>query len=166
LRSVQELFFNEAGAWAVDGAGDRLLDVHHLEHPRSRNRRGLNGISIGFFGHYEKMQAYFGPHMQPGIAGENLIVDSPVPYTLADLQPYLVAVCAASGQEYPFRVLDAMAPCDPFTHFAARAEDRLPKAELKAGLQFLSNGRRGFLLQPLTTERIAIKPGDTVYLAE
>jgi hypothetical protein len=35
-----------------------------------------NTISIGFTSHYAQMRARFGEHMQDGIAGENINIDS------------------------------------------------------------------------------------------
>ena len=74
LCSVPALELDQAGASSRDVYGAVVLDQHHREHPHSKNRRGLNGVSIGFTAHYAAMRERFGEHLCDGIAGENIVV--------------------------------------------------------------------------------------------
>ena len=58
------------------------------------------------------------------------------------------------------------APCDEFSRFAAQSQhERLPAEKLKATLQFLGNGRRGFLLALSEGQDSGIvHPGDRVFV--
>jgi hypothetical protein len=58
------------------------------------------------------------------------------------------------------------APCDEFSHFADQSQhERLPADELKDILQFLNNGRRGYLLVLSEGQDVAtVQPGDRVYV--
>ncbi|HMN30975.1 MAG TPA: hypothetical protein PKE45_22660, partial [Caldilineaceae bacterium] len=96
LRSVPILYLEPAGASApaVDGA---WVDVHNASHPASKNRDGINALSFNFAGHYAQMQERFGPHLAPGIAGENILIDAPDLFTLSDLAGAL-AIQPAAGQ--------------------------------------------------------------------
>src|SRR5690242_19922688 len=69
LRSVPELEVNDGGVlgWAADGRP--IADVHHRDHPDSKNRGGENGISLGFTSHYRTMREHFAGHLTDGIAG-------------------------------------------------------------------------------------------------
>jgi len=57
-------------------------------------------------------------------------------------------------------------PCNEFSHFATNSQhERLPAADLKSTLQFLNNGRRGFLLVLSGgQENATVQPGDTVFV--
>jgi hypothetical protein len=58
-------------------------------------------------------------------------------------------------------VIKFAAPCEEFSHYAANSQgDRLPAEELKATLQFLEDGRRGFLMKlNVNQEPALVKPG-------
>ncbi|MFC1936144.1 hypothetical protein ACFLYP_00605 [Chloroflexota bacterium] len=58
------------------------------------------------------------------------------------------------------------APCDEFSQFAAQSQqERLPAPDLKETLQFLNNGRRGFLLVLREGQEAAtVHSGDRVYV--
>jgi hypothetical protein len=58
------------------------------------------------------------------------------------------------------------APCEEFSHFAANSQhERLPAEKLKATLQFLGNGRRGYLLVLSDNqEPMTVRSGDSVFV--
>ena len=58
LLSMPALCLGEGGVSASLAPGERILDVHHQDHPASKNVRGHNGISIGFTAHYDAMRAH------------------------------------------------------------------------------------------------------------
>jgi hypothetical protein len=65
-------------------------------------------------------------------------------------------------------VVKFAALCEEFSHFAAQSQHkRLPAAELKATLQFLGNGRRGYLLVLSDgQEPVIVQPQDRVFVID
>ena len=72
---------------------------------------------------------------------------------------------AETGQKIFLDVLSFAAPCEEFSHFVANSQhEKLPAAELKSTLQFLNNGRRGFLLVLSNDQETAtVQAGDRVF---
>lgn len=161
---VVRLQITNGGVEGVTGQGERLLDIHHAHHPDSHNN-GRNAVSIGFTSHYESMQARFGPHLEDGTAGENIIIQADQEFRLPDLSRQIEFQDPGAEISVSFEVLNFAAPCEEFSHFAANSQGkRLPAEELKSVLQFLGEGRRGFLLSLATgQERALIQPGQLVF---
>jgi hypothetical protein len=161
---VPRLRLTPHGVEGETAQGERLLDVHHAHHPETHNN-GHNSISIGFISHYREMRDQFGDHMQDGVGGENIIIDSDEQLWLADLGRQIVFQDQSSGRKVYLDVIKFAAPCEEFSHFAASSQhEKLPAEKLKATLQFLGNGRRGFLLALSEGQESAvIKPGDLVF---
>src|SRR5947209_4451089 len=76
LLTVKSLLLHPVGVIGITPDGRRVIDVHHVEHPSSRNRKGNNGVSVGFTSHYEAMRGKFGDHVADGCAGENILVEA------------------------------------------------------------------------------------------
>ena len=125
-----------------------------------------NSVSIGFTAHYRAMRARFGEHIVDGSAGENVIIEFPDEVWLEDLGEQLLFENPETGETTLLEINRVAAPCEPFTHFVAdRQHERLPADELKAALQFLGDGRRGFLLTLNGSQQTTfIQPGDRVYV--
>lgn len=161
---VDRLSITAKGIEATTPDGKHVLDIHHLDHPdKAYDDDDL--VCIGFTSHYEAMRARFGDHMIDGIAGENIIIEYDQEVWTDDLGQQIAIENKETGQMTLLDMVCYAAPCDEFSHFAAQSQDqRLPATELKSILQFLNNGRRGFLLvlrdgQKMTT----VQPGDRVY---
>lgn len=164
LRQMNAIRITEKGIVGIADDGGEIIDVHHVDHRRSRNRGGANGISFSFTGHYESMRQRFGPHMQNGFAGENILIARNEMLTPDDFaSEQIVIQSAKSGvQTRLIDVFDA-APCEPFARFAAGEKEH--GAALKATLQFLDNGRRGFYATlPKHTPETLVRRGDKVYV--
>jgi hypothetical protein len=162
---VDRLLITSLGIEATTPEGDHVLDIHHINHPdKAYDNDDL--VSIGFTSHYEAMRARFGEHMVDGSAGENIIIEFNEQVWSEDLGGQIVIENAETGQMTLLDVVCFAAPCDEFSHFAAQSQhERLPAAELKATLQFLNNGRRGFLLvMSAGQEAATIKRGDKVFV--
>jgi hypothetical protein len=168
LQTVEQLWLSARGVSARYLDGSRLLDVHHMDHPLSRNRQGKNGISLGFTSHYRAMRARFGERVVNGIAGENVLIEREQLVKPEELAGELLIVSPASGRQVRLTHLQVATPCLEFTRFAsgADAEEVLEPAELKAALQFLDRGMRGFYATCLEVDEVAIACGDEVYLQE
>lgn len=161
---VPQLLITHQGIEAENPLGERILDIHHAAHADTHNK-GNNAISIGFTSHYAQMRAQFGEHMQDGIAGENIIIASAEQFWLDDLGQQIIIQDPNGERQVVLDVMNFAAPCEEFSHFAASSQgERLPAEELKATLQFLGDGRRGFLLNLNGKQGPAlVKPGDLVF---
>jgi MOSC domain-containing protein YiiM len=162
---VDQLLINKKGIEATTPNGEHILDIHHLDHP-DKEYDDDDLVCIGFTSHYDKMRERFGEHMVYGSAGENIIIEFPEQVWLEDLGDKLAIENQDTGQLLVLEQIQVAAPCEEFSHFAAQKQDqRLPTSELKDILQFLSDGRRGFLLVlPEGQEDGFVRPGDKVYV--
>lgn len=144
LRSVPALRVARAGVTGQAADEAPLLDVHHRDHPASKNRELRNGISLGFTAHYAAMRERFGPHLPDGIAGENILIETAHPITTDDLAGGLV-IATRDGQHLALVEIVVAAPCVEFSRFALRyPDDRRPDLTVTAALQFLDAGMRGY----------------------
>lgn len=162
LQPVERLRLSAGGALAV--AGDELLvDVHHADHPDSKNRAGVNGLSIGFTSHYRAMRERFGGHLNDGCAGENILIETDALWTLEALGEELVIECR-DRRAVGLDGLVVAAPCVEFSRFANLSADPLSSDQLRETLQFLDGGLRGFYLRLARAEGDAeIRAGDRVF---
>jgi hypothetical protein len=161
---VDHVHITSKGIEATTPEGEQVLDIHHIDHPdKAYDNNDL--ICIGFTSHYDAMRARFGEHMVDGIAGENIIIEYGQEVWPEDLGSQIAIENIDTGHRTLLDVVCFAAPCDEFSHFAARSQqERLPAAELKSTLQFLNNGRRGFLLVLSEGQETAtVQPGDRVF---
>lgn len=162
---VDRLLITSKGIEATTPEGDHVLDIHHIDHPdKAYDNDDL--ISIGFTSHYEAMRARFGEHMVDGIAGENIIIDYEEEVWPEDLGQQIGIENTETERVVLLDLVSFAAPCDEFSHFAAQSQhERLSADELKDILQFLNNGRRGYLLVLSEGQDAAtVQPGDRVYV--
>ena len=162
---VGRLIINQFGIEATLANGKHVLDIHHIYHPdKAYDDDDL--VSIGFTSHYKAMRERFGEHMVDGSAGENIIIDYDKEVWLDDLGQQIAIENTDTGQKLLMDVLSIAAPCEEFSHFAANSQyKRLPAADLKATLQFLHNGRRGFLLVlSRGQEEATVQAGDKIFV--
>jgi hypothetical protein len=112
------------------------------------------------------MRARFGEHMVDGIAGENITIEYEQEVWLDDLGQQIAIENADTGRMARLDVVNFAAPCAEFSHFAASSQHKqLPAAKLKGILQFLGNGRRGFLLVLSDHQEPAtVRSGDKVFV--
>ncbi len=163
LRSVPVLELNDGGVQGWTAGDEPLADVHHRDHPDSKNRAGENGISVGFTSHYDAMRTRFSDHLTDGIAGENILVATVTLLAEADLAAGLV-IATADGREIRLEDAFPAAPCVEFSRYALQfPEDARPNETVTEALRFLNDGTRGFYASYHgPAERIAI--GDRVFL--
>jgi len=160
---VDSLVITPLGIEAVLPTGERVLDIHHINHPDKAYSDDL--VSIGFTSHYAAMRERFGDHMQYGTAGENIIIHYDREVWRDDLAEQVGFENSQTGERTLLDIVRIATPCVEFSHFAAHSQhQRMPAAELKSTLQFLNNGRRGFLLALADGEGSAlIQAGDRVF---
>ena len=144
LLAVPALRLEPTGAIGLPATDEPVLDVHNSDHPTTRQRQGLNALSVGFTTHYQALRERFGEHLTDGVAGENILVDSDRQWTAAELAPGLV-IATASGERVPLARVIVAAPCVEFTRWSLRfPDDARPDRTVTTGLQFLDAGQRGF----------------------
>ena len=161
LLVVSRLLLTKRGAIGITSDGERIIDVHHGDHPASRYR-GENGISLGFTSHYQGMRNRFGPHLRDGIAGESILIEDVGREFRLDELAEGVAIKDATGQLILLSEIEVAAPCTPFSQFAAG--NSLSNQQLKETLQFLHYGRRGFYATLSRKQQEAeIQAGYSVY---
>ena len=165
LVKVNRLFITLLGIEATTTEGKHVLDIHHIDHPnKAYDNDDL--VSIGFTSHYQAMRARFGEHIVDGIAGENIIIEYDQEVWPEDIGQQIAIENADTGRTALLDVVSFAAPCDEFSHFAANSQyERLPAEKLKSTLQFLGNGRRGFLLVLSDNQEPGIvRSGDRVFV--
>ena len=161
---VDRLQITSLGIEAITQEGEHVLDIHHISHlGKAYDNNDL--ICIGFTPHYDAMRGRFGQHMVDGIAGENILIESEEEVWLSDLGQGIAIENQDTDSRTLLNLLSFASPCSEFSHFAMQSQDKkLPSHELKAVLQFLDKGRRGFLLVLREGQETAlVRPGDRVF---
>ena len=164
---VDQLFITQQGIEALTPSGERVLDIHHMDHPGKAYGNG-DLVCIGFTSHYAAMRAHFGGHMVDGIAGENITIEYDREIWPEDLGQQIGIENQKTGRMTVFDLVRYAAPCEEFSHFVAQSQDRrLPADKLKSTLKFLGNGRRGYLLVLRGGQEGAhVRPGDRVFVID
>lgn len=130
----------------VVGLAERLgsvLDVHHMDHPHSRDRKGKAGVTVMGTGDYARLKAHYGDHLTEGIAGETILVDAPEGLARRTM-PDQVTVLTGGGPLVlgQLRVAD---PCVEFSRYCLRQEpSSTVDDEVRQALVDLDEGARGY----------------------
>ena len=161
---VEYLLLSPQGVIGVAADGSQVMDIHHEYHPNSHNHKGINGVSFGFTSHYRAMRNKLGEHLVDGIAGENIVVESATPHSLADLGERLAIQIHQTGRYIYLSGLQVATPCVEFSLFAANHGMPLPAALIKETLQFLDGGTRGFYARMEDLQdTVTLRVGDKVF---
>jgi hypothetical protein len=164
IHSVPAISLSAAGVVSLAENGETILDVHHHDHPASKNRRGENGISLGFTSHYREMRQRFGQHLADGSAGENILIEADRQYQVEELTAGVV-VEGAAGTRLELRPVIVAAPCVEFSRYALKfPDDARPDATVTEALRFLDAGMRGFYAT-YECEPAVVEIGARVFLA-
>jgi hypothetical protein len=162
---VESLRISQLGIEATTHEGDHVLDIHHISHPgKAYDDDDL--VCIGFTSHYEAMRARFGEHLVDGSAGENIIIEYEEEVWPADLGQRIGIENQDSGHMTILDLTSHASPCREFSLFATQSQHvQLPPVKLRETLQFLENGRRGFLLVLGDGQDAAeVRRGDRVFV--
>lgn len=155
LLEVAALDVGPRGVVGVTETGP-VLDVHHADHPDSRNARLANGLSLLPRAHYARMRQTYGPHLLDGTAGESLLLDTAGPWREVDLAGEL-ELETADGWLVLTDVLGAP-PCVEFSRFCLGDVEAAAGGEaVVAALSDLDSGTRGFYARTAGTGRV--EPG-------
>ncbi|MDQ2998600.1 MAG: hypothetical protein M3R61_16310 [Chloroflexota bacterium] len=165
LLVVERLLLAPGGVSAVSADGESIIDIHHADHPETKNSLGKNGISFGFTGHYRAMRERYGAHLPDGCAGENILIESDRVWSLDELGTSLI-IQRADGQLVTLDCLMTAAPCVEFSRFAHLSAEPLTSDQLRTTLQFLDGGMRGFYARLVDGQPDAeIRSGDRVFVS-
>ena len=162
LTEVALLRLSPSGARGVTASGEKILDVHHPGHPRTKSAPGRE-VSFGFTSHYERMRDRHGERVTTGCAGENILVETGRVWRLEDFAGGLAFRSAATGEILRLTEVAVAAPCVEFSRFTLGDPQASPQA-LKPVLQFLDQGTRGYVFTPGGKGEVAI--GDALVLRE
>ena len=163
LRTVPRMLLNERGVVGVTANGEQILDVHHMDHPRSRFR-GANAISVGFTSHYATLREQFGTHVVDGCAAENILIASSGKIALDEPHVWVVLEQAATGERFVLGQAAIAEPCMPFARWVTHHDT--PPEQIRRTLQQLRHGMRGFYLDmPPVQQPVAVQPGDRVLVS-
>ena len=144
IQSVPAMSLSASGVVGLAENGESVVDVHHREHPSSKNRGGENGTSLGFTTHYLAMRQRFGQHLRDGIAGENILIEVDRRFPAEDLANGVV-VEDSGWRPLELRPVIVAAPCVEFARYALNFPDGArPDATVTEALRFLDAGMRGF----------------------
>ncbi len=167
LMVVESLELTPDGVFGITAKQKRVMDVHHIDHPTSGNHHGTNGVSFGFTSHYETIRTQFGEHMVDGCAGENILIETDAIIMLSDLGGRVAIQSEKTGKLVYLTKLKVAAPCVEFSQYAANHGLPLEAAPLKATLQFLNHGRRGFYATAQEQKTpVLVKAGDRVFVVD
>lgn len=164
---VDRLEITPSGIEATLPSGERVLDIHHLDHPdKAYDDDDL--VCVGFTSHYDAMRTEFGQHMVNGIAGENIIIDFPEEIWPEDLGQVLTIENQDTGRLARLNLVSFAAPCVEFSQFSVQDQhEEIPTDRLRKILRFLGRGRRGFLfVLDDTIDVVTVRAGDKVVIGE
>lgn len=156
LMAAGELTLARAGACAPAPDGSLTIDIHNSTHPQTKNG-GHNALSFVFTSHYAAMQARFGGHLPIGCAGESILIETDEVISL-DQVAMGVVIETKTGRVSLRNVIVAR-PCSSFSKFAI-GKAGAPTDEVKAALQFLDQGMRGFYCELAGESPATISLGD------
>lgn len=159
IRQVERLLVDERGATGA-ADGDKILDVHHVDHPKSRNHGQASGLSVGFTAHYAAMRARFGDRVADGVAGENVLVDTDERITHERLAA--ASVRTSEGRTVAFVEVEIAEPCVEFSRYVLGVEPGDKSQPMREPLRALMGGLRGFYVA--LAEPVELMVGDEVLL--
>ena len=120
------------GAW--------IIDVHHPMHPTGKGN-AHRAVSFGFTSHYLAMGERFGG-VEPFVAGENIIVDTPD--IVGPTQAANGFVIRTARGDIEMEESHVLAPCREFTSHLLGLPEPAEKEAISDDITFLADGMRGF----------------------
>lgn len=143
---------------------EEVFDVHHAGRADTL-ADGANSLSILFSPSYAQMRERFGDHVFDGSAGENILIETSAPIRPGHLERGLAIRCGDSDAYAWLGSIVVAHPCINFSRYALRMpQAERSSAEVKATLQFLDCGMRGFYATAARPGEWVLSPSDQVYL--
>jgi hypothetical protein len=143
LASVTSIRVDSRGAYGITADGEVIMDVHHQDHPQTRDPKGRAGVLFIGTGDYRVLRKRYGDHVIDGMAGETMLVDAPDGLASLDM-PDTVTVLTADGPLELHGIRDA-APCVEFSRYCLReAPSPVVDDAVRQALIDLDYGSRGY----------------------
>ena len=144
--AIESVHRIEVGPRGVVGLAERIgsvIDVHHVDHPKSRDRKGIGGVSVMGTGDYVRLRERYGDHLTEGIAGETILVDAPDGLGGRAMPPQVTIITA--GGDITLTQFKVAEPCVEFSRFCLRHEPSpVVDDAVKKALIDLDGGARGY----------------------
>ena len=159
LHAVASIEVGPSGVHGIADDGERIIDVHHRDHPLTRDAKGTAGVTVMGTGDYRALRERYGEHLTDGIAGETILVDVPDGLAGVALPPTLTVQTGTGNMVlHQVRVAD---PCVEFSRFCLRRPhtDKVDQ-QLRDTLVDLDAGARGY--RSVAGGEAVIRLGDTV----
>ncbi|UFU04999.1 hypothetical protein [Ruania halotolerans] len=149
------------GEWRDHTGARSTMDVHHGDHPLSRDPKATAGITVMGTGDYLALRERYGAHLVDGVAGESILVDASAGLAgLAFPEEFTISTVRGPLRFAGGRVAD---PCVEFSRFcagensSASASVAVTRAKAELG-----GGARGYRARALTDGTVAV--GDLLLL--
>lgn len=164
LLTTDSLRLTAQGIYGEMSDGGSLIDVHHVQHPRSRNRGNANGISFSFTVHYDRMRATFGDHVTYGCAGENILIEAEDDFDFEQIGSR-IGIKTTDGTIIRLGDIMVAAPCAEFSRWIAKSD--ITGEKMREVLEFLSDGTRGYYATlEIEQNEPLVTAGDAVLLLD
>jgi len=167
ILKVPRLRLTRSGVFGLTEDDKAIIDVHHIDHPRTRNRGNANGISFNFQPNYARIRAHFPDRpadtLADGIGGENITIAPEAGFDMSQLGSEVFI--QPTNTATPIHLHDVMvaAPCTEYSCFLAG--ETIGGERLRNTLEFLADGTRGFYAtMALAQPEVIIGTGDAVYV--
>jgi hypothetical protein len=172
LLEVPALLADADGCRGLNADDEPVLDVHHREHPRTRDPKGKAGLTFMSVADYERLRAGYGRHVVDGAAGESMLLSTDAPLTGREFSAGVVVEAEyEDGQPLllPLSQVRPAAPCVEFSRWCLGLPREAPvDGAIKAALVDLDGGARGFravALPPAAGQAVVIRTGAGVWAA-
>ena len=143
LVPVTSIRVDARGVYGVTSDGEVILDVHHQDHPETRDAKGRAGILFIGTGDYAALRERYGPHVTDGIAGETMLLDAPEGLAGGGLPG--TAVVRTQDGPIELRGVRVAEPCVEFSRFClGRPPSPVVDDTLKETREDLDGGSRGY----------------------
>jgi len=165
---VDRVVAGPRGVHGLTADGEEILDVHHQDHPQSRDPKGRAGILFIGTGDYLALRERYGDHVVDGIAGETMLLDAPNGLARLSL-PEVVTVSTAEGplELRGVRAHQRQLPVELDLDAAVllrRAQVRDRKGDHVEQVAPIGAGMNCSRLDPREVEKIGDQPGEAIGL--
>lgn len=137
LLEVEALEIDARGCVGLLG-GSRFLDVHHADHPDTRNNGLANGLSMLPSTAYSLLRQRYGEHLATGVVGESVLLEMTGDWPSVDL------LLETDGEPLLLTDVRPAAPCVEFTRFCLQRPVGPVDEGVRQAMSQLDGGARGY----------------------